>query len=109
MARAMSRRSSAAAATSRAPNRRMPRSPPKPGRAPPTPRTGGAPADTTRRAMTRRPKAREEAGLWARRLLRVHDELIFEAKDAEVKPPCAVVKRVREKPPEPAVKLTVPL
>jgi DNA polymerase-1 len=39
----------------------------------------------------------------------VHDELIFEVPDDEVAPTLAVVKRVMEDAPHPAVALTVPL
>ena len=49
------------------------------------------------------------AKLGARMLLQVHDELIFEAIDAEVDATMEVVRRVMEKAPEPAVQLTVPL
>ena len=69
----------------------------------------GAAADIIRRAMIRMPKALADAGLSAKMLLQVHDELIFEAKDAEVEATCALVKKVMEQAPEPAVKLTVPL
>jgi DNA polymerase-1 len=69
----------------------------------------GAAADIIRRAMIRMHKALAEAGLSAKMLLQVHDELIFEAVDKEVEATKAVVKRVMEKAPEPAVLLTVPL
>jgi DNA polymerase-1 len=42
-------------------------------------------------------------------LLQVHDELVFEAPAAEVPDTIALVKRVMEKAPEPAVHLGVPL
>ena len=69
----------------------------------------GAAADIIRRAMIRMHGALAEAKLSAKMLLQVHDELIFEAVDAEVEKTMAVVKRVMEKAPEPALKLTVPL
>jgi DNA polymerase-1 len=69
----------------------------------------GAAADIIRRAMVRMHEALATAGLGARMLLQVHDELIFEAVDAEVEATMKVVKQVMEKAPEPAVKLTVPL
>jgi DNA polymerase-1 len=69
----------------------------------------GAAADIIRRAMIRMDGALLEAGVSARMLLQVHDELIFEAVDGEVDATMAVVKRVMEKAPEPAVRLTVPL
>ena len=39
----------------------------------------GAAADVIRRAMVRMPEALKAAGLTARMLLQVHDELVFEA------------------------------
>jgi DNA polymerase I len=69
----------------------------------------GAAADIIRRAMIRMPAALAKAGLGARMLLQVHDELVFEAVDAEVEAVKSVVKDVMEKAPEPAIKLAVPL
>ncbi|MCB1377854.1 MAG: DNA polymerase I, partial [Alphaproteobacteria bacterium] len=69
----------------------------------------GAAADIIRRAMIRMPGALSEAGLTAKMLLQVHDELIFEAPDKEVDETMALVTRVMVAAPEPAVKLTVPL
>ncbi|HEY1857052.1 DNA polymerase I, partial [Acidocella sp.] len=43
----------------------------------------GTAADIIRRAMVRMPAALEAAGLSARMLLQVHDELVFEAPEAE--------------------------
>jgi DNA polymerase-1 len=42
-------------------------------------------------------------------LLQVHDELVFEAPEAEAERAIAVIKRVMEGAAEPAVALTVPL
>jgi DNA polymerase-1 len=69
----------------------------------------GAAADIIRRAMTRMPAALAKAGLGARMLLQVHDELIFEAVDAEIEAVKELVKTVMEKAPEPVIKLAVPL
>ncbi|MDX2158067.1 MAG: DNA polymerase I [Hyphomicrobiaceae bacterium] len=70
----------------------------------------GSAADIIRRAMVRMPSALREAGLDATTmLLQVHDELIFEAKEAEADKAMAVVRRVMEKAPEPAVKFSVPI
>jgi DNA polymerase-1 len=69
----------------------------------------GAAADIIRRAMIRMPDALREAGLEARMLLQVHDELIFECVDAEAEGVMDVVKRVMIAAPEPVVKLSVPL
>ena len=50
-----------------------------------------------------------EAGLSARMLLQVHDELVFEAPEDEVEATMAVAIRVMEGAPEPVLKLRVPL
>ena len=42
-------------------------------------------------------------------LLQVHDELVFEAPDAEIDKTCALVKSVMEKAALPAIQLSVPL
>jgi DNA polymerase-1 len=59
--------------------------------------------------MVRMTPALLDAGLSAKMLLQVHDELIFEAVDAQVEATMALVKRVMEKAPEPVMILTVPL
>lgn len=69
----------------------------------------GAAADIIRRAMMRMPGALVEAGLSTKMLLQVHDELVFEAPDAEAERAIAVIKRTMEGAAEPAVALTVPL
>ncbi len=69
----------------------------------------GAAADIIRRAMTRMDAALAQAGLSAEMLLQVHDELVFEAPLAETEATIAVVKRVMEEAPHPAVTLSVPL
>jgi hypothetical protein len=56
---------------------------------------GGA-AEIIKRAMVRLPRALREAGLSARMLLQVHDELVFEVPVAEVEATSAVVKRIME-------------
>ncbi len=56
---------------------------------------GGA-AEIIKRAMVRLPRALREAGLSARMLLQVHDELVFEVPDAEVDATSAVVKDIME-------------
>ena len=65
---------------------------------------GGA-ADIIKRAMIQLPHALYEAGLSAKMLLQVHDELIFEVPDAEVEATQALVKQVMEN----AAHLSVPL
>ena len=69
----------------------------------------GAAADVMRRAMIRMPAALEAAGLEARMLLQVHDELVFEAPAGEADRACEVIRSVMEKAAEPAVALSVPL
>jgi DNA polymerase-1 len=69
----------------------------------------GAAADIIRRAMIRMPDALKDAGLAARMLLQVHDELIFECPDAEADRTMQIARRVMVHAPEPAVSLSVPL
>ena len=69
----------------------------------------GAAADIMRRAMIRMPDALKDAGLSARMLLQVHDELVFEAPEAEADRVCAVARHVMERAAEPAVSISVPL
>ena len=69
----------------------------------------GSAADIIRRAMIRMDDALARAGLSARMLLQVHDELVFEAPDDEVEATLPVVTKVMVDAPEPAVKLRVPL
>jgi DNA polymerase-1 len=69
----------------------------------------GAAADIIRRAMIRMPGALSDAGLTARMLLQVHDELIFQCVDAQAERTMDVVKRVMVSAPDPVVKLSVPL
>ena len=65
---------------------------------------GGA-ADVIKRAMVRLPGALEDAGLRARLLLQVHDELLFEASEAEAEATAAVAREVMEG----AATISVPL
>lgn len=65
---------------------------------------GGA-ADIIKRAMIRLPDALAEAGLNARMLLQVHDELIFEVPDAEIEATRDTVRKVMSG----AAHLSVPL
>jgi len=69
----------------------------------------GAAADVMRRAMIRMPAALKAAGLSARMLLQVHDELVFETAPEEAEALIAVARRVMETAAEPAVSLSVPL
>ncbi len=69
----------------------------------------GAAADVMRRAMVRMPQALHDAGLTARMLLQVHDELVFEAPEAEADAVIAVAKAIMERAAEPALSISVPL
>jgi DNA polymerase-1 len=69
----------------------------------------GTAADIIKRAMIRLPAALARAGLTARMLLQVHDELLFEVPEAEVEATAALVKTVMEAAPTPRAKLSVPL
>ena len=67
----------------------------------------GSAADIIRRAMIRLPDALRKAGLKARMLLQVHDELIFDVPEAEVEETAALVRRVMEGASSLSVPLTV--
>jgi len=65
---------------------------------------GGA-ADIIKRAMIRMPQALSDAGLPARMLLQVHDELVFEVPENDVEATTEIVRETMEN----AAKLDVPL
>ncbi|MBI1206671.1 MAG: DNA polymerase I [Azospirillum sp.] len=65
----------------------------------------GTAADIIKRAMIRVPPALAAAGLGARMLLQVHDELLFEVPETEAEETSAVVRRTMEA----AARLGVPL
>ena len=67
----------------------------------------GSAADVIRRAMIRVPDA--IAGLPAKMLLQVHDELVFEVENSAVDDTIARVKDVMETAASPAIELDVPL
>jgi len=69
----------------------------------------GTAADIIRRAMIRIPDALADAKLSSRMLLQVHDELIFEAPEAEADTLIEVARGVMEKAAEPVVELSTPL
>ncbi|MCF3936136.1 DNA polymerase I [Acuticoccus sp. M5D2P5] len=69
----------------------------------------GSAADIIRRAMVRIEPALAEAGLATKMLLQVHDELLFEAPEAEADRAIEIIRTVMEGAAEPAVKLAVPL
>jgi DNA polymerase-1 len=69
----------------------------------------GTAADIIKRAMIRIPRALAEAGLEARMLLQVHDELLFEVPRRQVEETSALVRGVMEGAAAPAVEISVPL
>jgi DNA polymerase-1 len=69
----------------------------------------GSAADLIKIAMIRVHEALANEGLAARMLLQVHDELIFEAPEAEAAAASEVIRRVMAAAPLPAVALSVPL
>jgi DNA polymerase-1 len=69
----------------------------------------GSAADIIRRAMIRMDEALAQAGLSAKMLLQVHDELVFEAPEEEADKTIPVVRRVMEQAPAPTLTLSVPL
>src|SRR5690242_14532178 len=69
----------------------------------------GSAADIIKRAMARIPAALAREKLHARMLLQVHDELLFEAPEAEVEPTAHLVKTVMESACAPHCELSVPL
>jgi DNA polymerase-1 len=69
----------------------------------------GSAADITKRAMGRIPAALARAGLKARMLLQVHDELLFEVPETEADETARVVKGVMEAACAPHCELSVPL
>ena len=69
----------------------------------------GSAADIIKRAMGRVPAALAAAGLTARMLLQVHDELLFETPEDEVQATASLVKEVMEDACAPHCDLSVPL
>jgi DNA polymerase I len=70
----------------------------------------GSAADIIRRAMIRMPDALAGVGLArSRMLLQVHDELVFEAADADVAATMATAVAVMEAAPLPLIEMAVPI
>lgn len=69
----------------------------------------GTAADIMKRAMIQMAPALRDAGLGARLLLQVHDELVFEVPVGELEATTGLVKRVMENAHKPAAELKVPL
>jgi DNA polymerase I len=69
----------------------------------------GSAADIIKRAMARIPAALAKEKLHARMLLQVHDELLFEAPEAEVETTAQLVKTIMQDACAPHCELSVPL
>jgi DNA polymerase-1 len=69
----------------------------------------GSAADIIRRAMARMEHSLRDAGLSARMLLQVHDELIFEVENEEIERTIPVVVTTMEQAAMPAIAMRVPL
>ncbi len=69
----------------------------------------GSAADIIKRAMIRMPKALKDAGLKAKMLLQVHDELVFEVPEKEARKLAEVAAKTMAAAPSPVVQLNVPL
>lgn len=69
----------------------------------------GSAADVVKRAMIRLPGALRSAGLNAKMLLQVHDELVLEAPKKEAQDTIALVQKVMAEATAPRIELSVPL
>ena len=69
----------------------------------------GSAADIIKRAMIALPEKIEAAGLAAKMLLQVHDELIFEVPDDEADAASALIRQVMEEAHHPVLSLNVPI
>ncbi|MEZ5945696.1 MAG: DNA polymerase I [Hyphomonas sp.] len=69
----------------------------------------GSAADIIKRAMIRMPEALAKAGLKAKMLLQVHDELVFECPEKEADTLIKVAKDTMQHAAAPALNLSVPL
>ena len=69
----------------------------------------GSAADIIRRAMIRLPGAIKKAGLDARMLLQVHDELVFEVPEQQADDMIALARKVMSSAALPAIDISVPL
>jgi len=69
----------------------------------------GTAADIIKRAMVRMPEAFAKARLQAKMLLQVHDELVFEAPEAQAEETADVARKVMEGAALPAREISVPL
>lgn len=69
----------------------------------------GSAADVIRRAMIQMPDALKLAGLNAKMLLQVHDELVFEVPEEEIEKTTPIITSVMEKAALPALQISVPL
>jgi DNA polymerase I len=59
--------------------------------------------------MVRMPTALQQAGLGAKMIVSVHDELVFEVPEFEFNATAAIVKQVMETAGAPDIEFTVPI
>ncbi len=69
----------------------------------------GTAADIIKRAMIRIPPALADAGLNAKMLLQVHDELLFDVPNEELEQTSALVREVMENACHPTLELSIPI
>lgn len=69
----------------------------------------GSAADIIKRAMIAMPAALSKAGLKAKMLLQVHDELVFECPESEADQLISVAKQTMQNATLPALQLSIPL
>ena len=69
----------------------------------------GSAADIIKRAMISMPEALSNAGLKAKMLLQVHDELVFECPENEAEKLISVAQQVMQNATLPSLQLSVPL
>ena len=69
----------------------------------------GSAADIIKRAMIAMPEALEYAGMKARMLLQVHDELVFECPESEADQVIEIARQTMERATFPSLQLSIPL
>ena len=69
----------------------------------------GSAADIIKRAMIAMPEALESAGMKARMLLQVHDELVFECPKSEADQVIEIARQTMERATFPSLQLSIPL
>ena len=69
----------------------------------------GSAADIIRRAMIKMPDTIKNAGLGAKMLLQVHDELVFEVPEEEVNKTIPLICKTMENAALPSLEISIPL